>query len=63
MRVLIVSGYSGKAIKPIALRFINDLAQSDQLKGIPVELNYLHIEYIFLLTIWSMRSIIILWLT
>lgn len=36
MRVLIVSGYSGKAIKPIALRFINDLAQSDQLKGIPI---------------------------
>lgn len=31
-----VSGYSGKAIKPIALRFINDLAQSDKLKGIPI---------------------------
>ncbi|WP_376774516.1 NAD-dependent dihydropyrimidine dehydrogenase subunit PreA [Clostridium thailandense] len=31
-----VSGYSGKAIKPIALRFINDLAQSDRLKGIPI---------------------------
>lgn len=31
-----VSGYSGKAIKPIALRFINDLAQSEKLKGIPI---------------------------
>lgn len=31
-----VSGYSGKAIKPIALRFINDLSQSDKLNGIPI---------------------------
>lgn len=31
-----VSGYSGKAVKPIALRFINDLAQSDMLKGVPI---------------------------
>jgi dihydropyrimidine dehydrogenase (NAD+) subunit PreA len=31
-----VSGYSGKAVKPIALRFINDLAQSDKLKGVPI---------------------------
>ncbi|MCB2294107.1 NAD-dependent dihydropyrimidine dehydrogenase subunit PreA [Clostridium algoriphilum] len=31
-----VSGYSGKAIKPIALRFINDLAKSDKLKNIPI---------------------------
>jgi dihydropyrimidine dehydrogenase (NAD+) subunit PreA len=31
-----VSGYSGKAIKPIALRFINDLAQSDKLKDVPI---------------------------
>ena len=31
-----VSGYSGKAVKPIALRFINDLAKSDKLSGIPI---------------------------
>ena len=31
-----VSGYSGKAIKPIALRFIQDLAKSPKLKGIPI---------------------------
>ncbi|MCH3918503.1 MAG: NAD-dependent dihydropyrimidine dehydrogenase subunit PreA [Spirochaetia bacterium] len=31
-----VSGYSGKAIKPIALRFISDLAQCEQLVGIPI---------------------------
>ncbi|MBU3113236.1 NAD-dependent dihydropyrimidine dehydrogenase subunit PreA [Clostridium lacusfryxellense] len=31
-----VSGYSGKAIKPIALRFINDLAKSQELKNIPI---------------------------
>lgn len=29
-----VSGYSGKAVKPIALRFINDMAQCEQLKGV-----------------------------
>lgn len=28
--------YSGKAIKPIALRFINDLAQNDKLKNVPI---------------------------
>ncbi|WP_320129749.1 4Fe-4S dicluster-binding protein [uncultured Sphaerochaeta sp.] len=31
-----VSGYSGKAIKPIALRFINDLACHPTLSGIPL---------------------------
>ncbi|MBC2582371.1 NAD-dependent dihydropyrimidine dehydrogenase subunit PreA [Clostridium sp. DJ247] len=31
-----VSGYSGKAVKPIALRFINDLAKSPKLKNIPI---------------------------
>lgn len=31
-----VSGYSGKAIKPIALRFINDLAQNNKLKNVPL---------------------------
>jgi dihydropyrimidine dehydrogenase (NAD+) subunit PreA len=31
-----VGGYSGKAIKPIALRFINDLKQYPELKDIPV---------------------------
>ncbi len=31
-----VSGYSGKAVKPIALRFINDLAQCKKLRGIPI---------------------------
>jgi len=31
-----VSGYSGKAIKPIALRFIHDLAVSSELKGVPI---------------------------
>lgn len=31
-----VSGYSGKAIKPIALRFIHDLAKHPELKGIPL---------------------------
>lgn len=30
------SGYSGKAIKPIALRFINDLSQSEKLQGFPI---------------------------
>jgi dihydropyrimidine dehydrogenase (NAD+) subunit PreA len=31
-----VSGYSGKAVKPIALRFINDLVGCPQLKDIPI---------------------------
>ena len=31
-----VSGYSGKAIKPIALRFINDLSRCKELKNIPI---------------------------
>ncbi len=31
-----VSGYSGKAVKPIALRFINDMAQSKRLSGVPI---------------------------
>lgn len=31
-----VSGYSGKAIKPIALRFIYDLAKSSKLRNIPI---------------------------
>lgn len=31
-----VSGYSGKAVKPIALRFINDLAQNEKLKNVPI---------------------------
>jgi dihydropyrimidine dehydrogenase (NAD+) subunit PreA len=31
-----VSGYSGKAIKPIALRFINDIAQHEKLKSVPI---------------------------
>jgi dihydropyrimidine dehydrogenase (NAD+) subunit PreA len=31
-----VSGYSGKAVKPIALRFINDLACHPTLAGIPL---------------------------
>lgn len=29
-------GYSGKAVKPIALRFINDMAKDENLKGIPI---------------------------
>ncbi len=29
-------GYSGKAVKPIALRFINDMAKDDKLKGVPI---------------------------
>lgn len=29
-------GYSGKAVKPIALRFINDMAKDEKLKGIPI---------------------------
>ncbi|MGN0174006.1 MAG: NAD-dependent dihydropyrimidine dehydrogenase subunit PreA [Acutalibacteraceae bacterium] len=31
-----VSGYSGKAVKPIALRFINDMARHKDLKNIPL---------------------------
>ncbi len=31
-----ISGYSGKAVKPIALRFINQLAQEPKLKNVPI---------------------------
>lgn len=31
-----VSGYSGKAVKPIALRFINDMAKCGKLKTVPL---------------------------
>ncbi len=31
-----ISGYSGKAVKPIALRFIAQIANDPQLKGIPI---------------------------
>jgi dihydropyrimidine dehydrogenase (NAD+) subunit PreA len=31
-----ISGYSGKAVKPIALRFIHDIASHEQLKGVPI---------------------------
>jgi dihydropyrimidine dehydrogenase (NAD+) subunit PreA len=31
-----VSGYSGKAVKPIALRFIHDMAQHPALKNVPI---------------------------
>lgn len=31
-----VSGYSGKAVKPIALRFIHDLAAAPELRGVPI---------------------------
>ncbi len=31
-----VSGYSGKAVKPIALRFIHDIAKHEKLKDIPI---------------------------
>ncbi|BFK81010.1 NAD-dependent dihydropyrimidine dehydrogenase subunit PreA [Clostridium baratii] len=31
-----VSGYSGKAVKPIALRFIYELSKNEKLKGIPI---------------------------
>lgn len=31
-----VSGYSGKAVKPIALRFVADMAQCESLQGIPI---------------------------
>lgn len=31
-----VSGYSGKAVKPIALRFVNEMASCERLKNIPI---------------------------
>lgn len=31
-----VSGYSGKAVKPIALRYIYDMASAKELKGVPI---------------------------
>ncbi len=31
-----VSGYSGKAVKPIALRFINEMASDERLKMVPI---------------------------
>lgn len=31
-----VSGYSGKAVKPIALRFIHDMAVNERLKNVPI---------------------------
>jgi len=31
-----VSGYSGKAVKPIALRFIHDMAKHPDLEGVPL---------------------------
>jgi dihydropyrimidine dehydrogenase (NAD+) subunit PreA len=31
-----ISGYSGKAVKPIALRFIAQMAKDAQLKGVPI---------------------------
>lgn len=31
-----VGGYSGKAVKPIALRFINEMASCEKLKNIPI---------------------------
>lgn len=31
-----VSGYSGKAVKPIALRFISDMARHPELRGVPL---------------------------
>ncbi len=31
-----VGGYSGKAVKPIALRFISDMANCDELKNVPI---------------------------
>lgn len=31
-----VSGYSGKAVKPIALRFVNELSQEPKLKNVPI---------------------------
>lgn len=31
-----VSGYSGKAVKPIALRFVNEMAANEKLKNIPI---------------------------
>jgi len=32
----LISGYSGKAVKPIALRFIAELKQHQKLKNIPL---------------------------
>ncbi len=32
----VVSGYSGKAVKPIALRFIGDMAKCSQLSNVPI---------------------------
>ena len=31
-----ISGYSGKAVKPIALRFISQMANNPKLKGVPI---------------------------
>ena len=31
-----VGGYSGKAVKPIALRFINEMAACEELNGVPI---------------------------
>jgi len=31
-----VGGYSGKAVKPVALRFISDIKQNDELSAVPV---------------------------
>ncbi len=31
-----VSGYSGKAVKPVALRFIHDIARHERLRGVPI---------------------------
>ena len=31
-----ISGYSGKAVKPIALRFIAQMAKDRELKGVPI---------------------------
>lgn len=31
-----VGGYSGKAVKPIALRFIHDMKKDEELKGLPI---------------------------
>ena len=31
-----VGGYSGKAVKPIALRFVNEMASCEKLKGVPI---------------------------
>ncbi len=31
-----ISGYSGNAVKPIALRYITDLAKCEEIKGVPI---------------------------